>query len=102
MRVRLTLVILSALAFAMKGEKPYSFKTTPGRLPKQVVPLKYSIGIVPDPNKLTFSGSETVKIIHGRSSKRTEPISPFISDWSKKPPIKWNFALSSSDDWPRS
>ncbi|PYL54995.1 MAG: aminopeptidase, partial [Verrucomicrobia bacterium] len=46
----------------MNGEKPYDFASTPGKLPKQVVPLEYSIRIVPDLNKLTFSGSETVKI----------------------------------------
>src|SRR5207248_7646226 len=62
MRIRVGLVILFALPLTMNGEKPYDFASTPGKLPKQVVPLEYSIRIVPDLNKLTFSGSETVKI----------------------------------------
>jgi aminopeptidase N len=62
MRIRTSLVILFALPLAMNGEKPYTFANTPGKLPKQVVPLEYSIRIVPDPDKLTFSGSESVKL----------------------------------------
>src|SRR5438477_668578 len=62
MRIRVGLVTLLALPITMNGEKPYDFASTPGRLPKQVVPLEYSIRIVPDLNKLTFSGSETIKI----------------------------------------
>src|SRR5438874_6199330 len=62
MRIRVGFAILLALPITMNGEKPYDFASTPGKLPKQVVPLEYSIRIVPDLNKLTFSGSETVKI----------------------------------------
>jgi puromycin-sensitive aminopeptidase len=62
MRIRTSLVILFALPLAMNGEKPYTFANTPGKLPKQVVPLEYSIRIVPDPDKLTFWGSESVKL----------------------------------------
>ena len=59
MRIRVGFVTLLALPITMNGEKPYDFASTPGKLPKQVVPLEYSIRIVPDLNKLTFSGSET-------------------------------------------
>jgi aminopeptidase N len=62
MRIRVGLVILLALPLTMNGEKPYTFANTPGKLPKQVVPLEYSIQIVPDVSKFTFSGSETVKL----------------------------------------
>jgi aminopeptidase N len=62
MRIRVGLATLLALPITMNGEKPYDFASTPGKLPKQVVPLEYSIRIVPDLSKLTFSGSETVKI----------------------------------------
>ena len=62
MRIDFTLVALLALPLTMNGEKPYSFETTPGKLPKQVVPLEYSIRIVPNVAKLTFTGSEAVKI----------------------------------------
>jgi aminopeptidase N len=62
MRIRVGLVTLFALPLTMNGEKPYTFANTPGKLPKQVVPLEYSIRIVPDVSKFTFSGSETVKL----------------------------------------
>ena len=62
MRIRAGLVILFALPLTMNGEKPYTFANTPGKLPKQVVPLEYSIRIVPDVSKFTFSGSENVKL----------------------------------------
>ena len=46
----------------MAAEKPFSFKDTPGKLPKEVVPTDYSIRIVPNIEKLTFTGKETVKL----------------------------------------
>ena len=46
----------------MAAEKPYEFANTPGKLPKQVVPLEYSIRIVPDLAKLAFAGSEKMKV----------------------------------------
>src|SRR4029077_1977466 len=46
----------------MSAEKPFSFKETPGRLPKDVVPTDYSIRIIPDLDKLIFAGTETVKL----------------------------------------
>jgi aminopeptidase N len=46
----------------MRAEKPFNFEKTPGKLPKQVVPTEYSIRVVPDIEKLTFAGTETVKL----------------------------------------
>ena len=43
-------------------EKPFSFKETPGKLPKDVVPTDYSVRIVPDLAKFIFAGTETVKL----------------------------------------
>src|SRR6266850_6191860 len=62
MRITVIIAVMFALPLPMNGENPYSFETTPGKRPKQVVPLEYAIRIVPDLTKLTFSGSETVKI----------------------------------------
>src|SRR5207245_11339146 len=45
----------------MSAEKPFSFKDTPGKLPKEVVPTDYSIRIVPNIDALKFNGTETVK-----------------------------------------
>ena len=44
------------------GEKPFDFVSTPGKLPKHVLPQEYAIRIKPDFNKLTFSGSTSIKI----------------------------------------
>ncbi len=65
MRLHL-LLLLSAISFTLlpnlNAEKPFDFASTPGKLPKHVVPQKYSIRIKPDLQKLTFTGSEAVKI----------------------------------------
>ena len=65
--MRTPYVCLAALFFitlpdVMTAEKPFSFKDTPGKLPKEVVPTDYSIRIVPNIEKLTLSGTETVKL----------------------------------------
>ena len=46
----------------LNAEKPFDFATTPGKLPKQVVPEEYAIRIAPDVAKRTFTGTETVKV----------------------------------------
>ena len=50
----------------MNAEKPFNFEDTPGKLPKEVVPIEYSIRIVPSIDKFTFTGTETVKLNVGR------------------------------------
>ena len=57
-----TLAMLATFSTPLKGEEPFNFETTPGKLPKHVVPEEYAIRITPDPKKLTFTGSETIKI----------------------------------------
>jgi len=52
----------SIMSSAFASEKPFSFKNTPGKLPKEVIPTEYSVRIVPDVDKLTFAGTETVKL----------------------------------------
>src|SRR5215470_2780073 len=44
------------------GEPAFAFATTPGRLPKTVIPIHYVLDLVPDVGKLTFFGSELVDI----------------------------------------
>lgn len=53
----LCLVVITAHA-----EKPFDFASTPGKLPKQIRPTEYAIWIIPDVQKLTFAGRETVKL----------------------------------------
>src|SRR5256886_1441401 len=54
--------LVCRLLLEKKTEKPFSFKDTPGKLPKEVVPTDYSIRIVPNIDALKFSGTETVKL----------------------------------------
>jgi aminopeptidase N len=65
--MRLLFPFLAALFFVifpvtMPAEKPFSFKDTPGKLPKEVVPTDYSIRIIPNIDAFTFTGAETVKL----------------------------------------
>jgi aminopeptidase N len=62
-----TLLLFLVVEFAimsspLASEKQFSFKDTPGKLPKEVVPTDYSVRIIPDIDKLTFAGTETVKL----------------------------------------
>ena len=66
MRLSPTVLALAA-ALTLAGapalaEAPYSFAATPGKLPKDVVPLQYAAHLVPDMAANTFLGSETVEI----------------------------------------
>ncbi len=58
----LCLVLFFALSTVVIAEDKFDFATTPGKLPKEVVPTEYAIRIAPDLAKLTFTGSETVKL----------------------------------------
>jgi len=46
----------------MNAEKPFEFARTPGKLPKEIVPTEYSVRFVPNVDKFTFTGRETVKL----------------------------------------
>jgi aminopeptidase N len=66
---RATQITASALIAALlvgsgvsRAESGYSFATTPGRLPKTVVPAHYAIDLKPDLTTLAVSGSEVVDI----------------------------------------
>jgi aminopeptidase N len=64
MRILLLFLVaeFSIVSSVPASEKPFSFKNIPGKLPKEVVPTDYSIRIIPDLDKLTFTGMETVKL----------------------------------------
>jgi hypothetical protein len=51
-----------SFAIAASAEEPFSFDAAPGRLPKDAVPVSYSITVVPDASALTLSGSELVQL----------------------------------------
>ena len=59
------LALAAALAFAtlsVQAEAPYSFAATPGKLPKNVVPVLYTAHLVPNLADNTFAGTQTVDI----------------------------------------
>jgi len=62
--VRCLLLATLALASAMPvpAEEPFSFDSAPGRLPKDVVPLDYTVEIAPNIAALTFTGSESIAL----------------------------------------
>src|ERR671934_1459771 len=63
MRRLLVLTLIFFLFVAtMPAEKPFDFATTPGKLPKQVVPSEYAIRVEPNLHNLTFTASETIKL----------------------------------------
>jgi aminopeptidase N len=62
---RVAMAVLVSALFAAGGaaaEPGYSFDTTPGRLPKTVVPLHYAIELKPDLERLTLAGLAQVDI----------------------------------------
>ena len=50
------------LAAVSRAEEPFAWEANPGRLPKHIVPLRYTLRIEPDIEKARFAGSETVTI----------------------------------------
>lgn len=56
-------VLAGTLAASMaRAEAPFSFADTPGKLPKDVIPLLYDAHLVPDLNAATFRGRQRVEI----------------------------------------
>jgi aminopeptidase N len=58
----LVLLCTLFLPLSLYAEAPFAFKSTPGKLPKDVVPQSYDIQLKPDIEKLTFTGSERVAL----------------------------------------
>lgn len=54
--------VLAASGLCAHAEAPFSFAATPGKLPKDVVPVQYAVHLVPDIAANTFLGSETIEI----------------------------------------
>ena len=61
-RLATATVLLMSMAAAAHAEQTFSFDKTPGKLPKIVVPLNYSIELTPDFTTLALPGVETVDI----------------------------------------
>ncbi len=59
---RAAAIALALAAGAAQAEAPFSFAATPGKLPKDVIPLLYDAHLVPDFGNDSFKGSQTVEI----------------------------------------
>jgi len=63
---RLAAELAAALAVAavapVRAEAPFAFATTPGVLPKEVVPVEYALHLHPDIATRSFSGMQTVTL----------------------------------------
>jgi aminopeptidase N len=57
-----TFVLLLSIPVTALAEPVFSFDTTPGKLPKSVVPVHYAIELTPDLESLKLAGVETVDI----------------------------------------
>jgi aminopeptidase N len=54
--------VAALLPAAGWSQQPFAFDSAPGRLPKDVVPLDYSLDIAPNIGALSISGSESVTL----------------------------------------
>src|SRR6266481_4422712 len=57
-----TIVLVLSLSGIAVAEPGYSFDTTPGKLPKAVIPLHYAIELTPDLENLRLAGVEIVDV----------------------------------------
>ena len=56
------LAVMFAVSGAVRAEPVFSFDATPGKLPKTVVPISYSIELRPDAESLALPGVEVIDI----------------------------------------
>ena len=59
---RICVLVALMSAFRALGSEPFAFITAPGRLPKNVVPLDYTLNIAPEIAAMSFEGSESVTL----------------------------------------
>ena len=55
------LALMLVVSGAVRGEPVFSFDATPGKLPKTVVPIDYSIELRPDAESLALPGVEVIE-----------------------------------------
>ena len=69
-RSLLAAALLAGVAMPAGAVAPFDFDTTPGRLPKTVVPTDYSIALTPDATAKTLRGTESVTLTVRRATDR--------------------------------
>ncbi len=72
LRTLLRSLLLSTCLFTStaQAEAPFSFAQTPGKLPKDVLPIEYVVRLVPDVANGSFQGEETVEIEVFQATKK--------------------------------
>jgi aminopeptidase N len=70
MRSLFAAALLAGVALPAGAVAPFNFDTTPGRLPKSVVPTDYVIALVPDATAKTLRGTEQVTLTMRRPTDR--------------------------------
>jgi aminopeptidase N len=60
------------LTLVAMADQPFDFNLAPGRLPKDIVPLDYTIAIEPDIAKSRFSGKESVRLQFASASANVQ------------------------------
>src|SRR6266566_1431948 len=65
-----TIMLVLSLSGIARAEPGYSFDTTPGKLPKAVIPVHYAIELTPDLTSLALAGVEVVDIEVRESTAR--------------------------------
>jgi aminopeptidase N len=56
------LIAFGFTAAFLRAEEPFSFENTPGKLPKDIVPIRYAIDLAPDLDQATFFGEEVIEV----------------------------------------
>src|SRR5262249_17947112 len=62
---RITIAVLLVVAFPLavsSAEAPFKFESTPGKLPKDIVPRHYRLSLRPDLEKLVTTGKVEIEI----------------------------------------
>ena len=70
LRCCLALLLGAVPAAEARAASPFSFATVPGRLPKSVVPVDYTIAVTPDAVARTLKGHESVVLEFRESSSQ--------------------------------
>jgi aminopeptidase N len=55
-------VLLCSRALACQAEAPFSLATTPGQLPRGIIPAAYRLDLAPDLEQLKFTGREEIDV----------------------------------------
>src|SRR3981081_4678071 len=62
MRFAVRFFILIFLASSLRAEEKFSMATTPGKLPKDIIPRAYVIHLEPNTDSLVTAGSESIDV----------------------------------------